>query len=74
MACTSIQPAVIALVALIPLVVLLRGFFSYLNVYFLQWTAIRTVTDLRTQSVCALMNLSAGFFSQNPPANSFRAS
>src|SRR5437762_11730349 len=29
--------AIVALVALIPTVVFLRGLFSYLNVYFLQW-------------------------------------
>ncbi|HVM48063.1 MAG TPA: ABC transporter ATP-binding protein [Candidatus Acidoferrum sp.] len=54
-----------ALVAVIPLVMLLRGVFSYLNIYFLQWAAIRTVTDLRTRLFDHLMNLSAGFFSRH---------
>jgi ATP-binding cassette, subfamily B, bacterial MsbA len=54
-----------ALVAIIPLVMLLRGVFSYLNIYFLQWAAIRTVTDLRTRLFDHLMNLSAGFFSRH---------
>ena len=55
----------VALVALIPLVLLLRGLFSYLNIYFLQWAAIRTVTDLRTRLFAHLMDLSVGFFSRN---------
>ena len=57
--------AVIALVALIPLVMFLRGLFSYLNVYFLQWTAVRTVTDIRERLFSHLLYLSAGFFSKN---------
>ena len=57
--------AVIALVAVIPLVMFLRGLVTYLNVYFLQWTAVRAVTDLRTKLFAHLINLSAGFFSQN---------
>jgi ABC-type multidrug transport system fused ATPase/permease subunit len=39
--------AVVALVALIPGVILLNGLLRYLNMYFLQWVAIRVVTDLR---------------------------
>jgi subfamily B ATP-binding cassette protein MsbA len=57
--------AVIALVAMIPLVMFLRGLVTYLNVYFLQWAAIRAVTDLRTKLFAHLINLSAGFFSLN---------
>ena len=57
--------AVIALVALIPLVMFLRGLFAYLNVYFLQWTAIRSITDLRERLFSHLLHLSAGFFSKN---------
>jgi subfamily B ATP-binding cassette protein MsbA len=54
--------AIILLVAVIPGVVFLRGLFSYLNVYLLQWVAIRTITDLRTRLFEHLMGLSAGFF------------
>jgi ATP-binding cassette, subfamily B, bacterial MsbA len=54
--------AVVALIALVPLVILLRGSFTYLNVYFLQWTAIRAITDLRIRLFEHLMGLSAGFF------------
>ncbi|HEU0037694.1 MAG TPA: ABC transporter ATP-binding protein [Verrucomicrobiae bacterium] len=56
--------SVVALVALIPAVVFLRGLFSYLNIYFLQWAAIRAVTDLRVRLFEHLMNLSASFFAR----------
>jgi subfamily B ATP-binding cassette protein MsbA len=59
------ESAKYALVALIPGVLLLRGVFGYLNVYFLQWTAVRAVADLRIQLFNHLLRLSAGFFSQN---------
>ena len=52
------------LVALIPTIVLVRGLVSYLNIYFLQWVAIRTITDLRIRLFGHLMNLSAGFFTR----------
>ena len=54
--------AVIALVATIPAIIFLRGLFSYLNIYFLQWTSIRAITDLRIRLFEHLINLSAGFF------------
>ncbi len=56
---------VAALVAAIPIIMFLSGFFGYLNVYLLQWVAIRTVTDLRLRLFGHLLNLSAGFYSQN---------
>ncbi|HYA79274.1 MAG TPA: ABC transporter ATP-binding protein [Candidatus Nitrosopolaris sp.] len=59
------QGAILALIAIIPLIMFLRGMFSYLNVYFLQWTAIHTVADLRVRLFNHLLNLSAGFFSKN---------
>ena len=57
--------ALIALIAAVPLVMFLRGFFGYLNVYFLQWTASRSIADLRTKLFSHLVNLSAGFHSEN---------
>ena len=51
------------LVALIPAVMFLRGLFTYLNNYFLQWVAVRAITDLRVKLFTHLMNLSSGFFS-----------
>jgi subfamily B ATP-binding cassette protein MsbA len=56
--------SVVALVALIPAIVILRSVVAYLNVYFLQWTAVRAITDLRARMFEHLMNLSAGFFSR----------
>ncbi|HWY75202.1 MAG TPA: ABC transporter ATP-binding protein, partial [Verrucomicrobiae bacterium] len=60
--------AVIALIAAIPAAMLLRGFFSYLNIYFLQWSAIRAITDLRVRLFEHVMNLSAGFFNASNSA------
>jgi len=57
--------AVVVLVAIIPVVMFLRGLFGYLNVYLLQWTAVRAVTDLRIKLFSHLLDLSAGFFSAN---------
>jgi subfamily B ATP-binding cassette protein MsbA len=53
------------LIALIPLIMVLRGLSGYLNVYFLQWAASRTVADLRTKLFSHLLNLSAGFYNEN---------
>lgn len=57
--------AVFMLIAAIPCVMFLRGVSGYLNVYFLQWTASRTIADLRTRLFAHLLNLSAGFYTQN---------
>ncbi len=53
------------LVAAIPVIMLLRGLFGYLNVYFLQWVASRSVADLRVKLFRHLLDLSAGFYNQN---------
>jgi ATP-binding cassette, subfamily B, bacterial MsbA len=53
------------LIAAIPFVMLLRGLAGYLNVYFLQWTASRTIADLRVKLFSHLLNLSAGFYTEN---------
>jgi subfamily B ATP-binding cassette protein MsbA len=57
--------AIVALVASIPVIMFLRGFFGFLNVYMLQWVANRTVADLRTRLFRHLMDLSASFYNQN---------
>lgn len=56
--------AVVALVATIPVVIFLRGLFSYLNVYCLQWAAVRTIADLRIRLFNHVINLPTGFFSR----------
>ncbi|MEJ0088728.1 MAG: ABC transporter transmembrane domain-containing protein [Limisphaerales bacterium] len=55
---------VFLLVMTIPLAMLLAKVMGYLNTYFLQWAAIRTVTDLRTKLFNHLLGLSAGFFNK----------
>jgi ATP-binding cassette, subfamily B, bacterial MsbA len=57
--------ALILFVAMIPLVMLLRGVVTYLNTYFLQWAAVRAVNGLRVKLFAHLIELSAGFFSAN---------
>ncbi len=57
--------AILLVVSLIPLILFLRGLFSYLNVYCLQWTATRAVTDLRVRLFNHLIRLSAGFFNRS---------
>lgn len=54
----------ILLISMIPVVFLLRGVVSYLNVYLLQWAAIRTGQDLRIRLFENLINLSASFFNK----------
>jgi len=56
--------ALILLVAAIPAVIFLRGLFSYLNVYCLQWTAVRAIADLRVRLFDHIINLPAVFFSR----------
>ncbi len=48
----------------IPLVMFCRGLFNYLNLYLMEWTAVRTVADLRTRLFDHLQRLSLDFFSQ----------
>ncbi|MBU6399995.1 MAG: ABC transporter ATP-binding protein/permease [Verrucomicrobia bacterium] len=52
----------VLVIAAIPLVMLVRGLFAYLNVYLLQWVAIRAVVDLRRKLFGHLLNLSLDFF------------
>jgi ABC-type multidrug transport system fused ATPase/permease subunit len=51
-------------IIIIPLMMLLRGAVSYLNVYFLQWVAVRAITDLRTKLFAHLMNLPLAFMNK----------
>jgi len=57
--------AVWAMIALIPVISLLRGVTGYLNVYFLQWAGTRAVADLRTKLFAHLLEMSAGFYTDN---------
>jgi len=51
-------------ISTVPLAMLLRGVFGYLNSYFLQWVGVRAVTDLRKQLFAHLNSLSLSFFHQ----------
>lgn len=55
--------SIVGIIALIPLVIFLRGTLGLLNLYFLQWVAVKTVNDLRIRAFSHLLNLSTGFFS-----------
>jgi ATP-binding cassette, subfamily B, bacterial MsbA len=57
--------AIALLVASIPVIMGLRGLFAFLNVYFLQWVASRSIADLRTRLFRHLLDLSAGFYNDN---------
>jgi subfamily B ATP-binding cassette protein MsbA len=59
----SSKTGIALVICTIPAVMLLRGVFGYLNVYLMNWAAIRTVADLRTRLFAHLQNLSLGFFS-----------
>ena len=50
-------------IATVPLAMLLRGLFGYLNVYLMNWVSIRAINDLRARLFNHLMGLSSSFFS-----------
>lgn len=64
----SIQSSSKALVLLvilsIPVIMFLRGLFSYLNVYLVNWASTRAVADVRTKVFAHLQSLPLSFFSQ----------
>src|SRR4051812_3285804 len=60
---SNTRAVAITIVCTIPVVVLLRGLFAYLNVYMLHWAAIRTIADLRVALFRHLSSLSLDFFS-----------
>ena len=52
-------------IALIPLVMFVRGAASYLNAYLLNWAAIRAINDLRIRLFNHLHTLSQDFFNRS---------
>jgi subfamily B ATP-binding cassette protein MsbA len=54
----------VLLIATIPGAMLIRNLFAYLNIYLMNWTAVRAIADLRTRLFDHLQNLSQDFFSQ----------
>jgi subfamily B ATP-binding cassette protein MsbA len=55
---------VFLVISTIPVVMLFRGVFGYLNGYFMNWAAVRAVAAIRTALFNHLQNLSLSFFSQ----------
>ena len=49
---------------LVPLVMILRGFFSYLNAYSMSWVSLRVLNDIRTKLFTSIVHQSQGFFDQ----------
>ena len=54
----------VLVVSSIPVVMFLRCVFSYLNIYMVNWAAMRGIADLRTRLFDHLQNLSLEFFSR----------
>ena len=53
----------VLLIATIPGAMLIRNLFGYLNIYLMNWAAVRAIADLRTRLFDHLLNLSQDFFS-----------
>jgi subfamily B ATP-binding cassette protein MsbA len=56
------SPALLWIIALLPLAMLLRGLGLFLNQYLLQWVATYVVHDLRVRLFAHLQRLSLGYF------------
>jgi len=50
--------------AMIPLIMLLRGLFSYLNAYYLLWVSLRVLDDIRVQLFSRLLQQSMEFYNK----------
>jgi subfamily B ATP-binding cassette protein MsbA len=58
----SSRAGLVLVVATIPVIVLLRGIFGYLNAYLMTWAGARAIADLRTRLFEHLQSLSLAFF------------
>ena len=56
------KTAIVVAICGIPFMMFLRGLFSYLNVYLMNWAATRAIADLRLKLFNHLQNLSLDFF------------
>jgi subfamily B ATP-binding cassette protein MsbA len=59
------SPAALLAIGSIPLVMLLRGAASYLNLYCLHWASLRGINDLRTRLFGHIEGLSLDFLNRN---------
>jgi subfamily B ATP-binding cassette protein MsbA len=57
------KTGIFLVISIIPITWFFRGLFDYLNVYFMNWAAARTVASLRTTLFEHLQNLPLSFFS-----------
>lgn len=56
--------SVVFITLLIPAVMVIRGFFSYFNSYFMAWVSFRVLRDIRSQLFSHILSQSMGFFSR----------
>jgi subfamily B ATP-binding cassette protein MsbA len=49
---------------LVPVVMILRGFFSYLNAYAMSWVSLRVLNDIRSKLFASIVAQSMAFFDQ----------
>lgn len=49
---------------LVPVVMILRGFFSYLNAYAMSWVSLRVLNDIRSKLFSSIVGQSMEFFDQ----------
>lgn len=47
---------------LVPLIMILRGFFSYVNAYEMSWVSLRVLNDIRSKLFASIVNQSQSFF------------
>lgn len=47
---------------LVPLVMIMRGFFSFLNAYEMSWVSLRVLNDIRSKLFASIVHQSQGFF------------
>jgi subfamily B ATP-binding cassette protein MsbA len=60
----SSTTGVVLAICAIPVVMFLRNFFGYLNIYLITWSAARAIADLRTRLFEHLQDLSSAFFNE----------
>lgn len=54
--------SVILVCVLVPLVMILRGFFSFMNSYQMSWVSLRVLTDIRSKLFASIVGQSMEFF------------
>jgi subfamily B ATP-binding cassette protein MsbA len=60
----SSKTGTILIIMTVPITMLIRNIFSYLNIYLMTWSAARAVADLRTRVFAHLQELPLSFFSK----------